>query len=234
MHRFRLYGILVGVMVSLMLTCDALAFKIIEIHGYKFSASGLIFPINFMLAAVMTDSYGYDLAGRIIWIQLISQLIFIMTVNLFVLLPSSSVDPISVLYASLYSNIWRVLIASSLAIFLAYFLNDFIMSKLKIYYMGNLFIIRFLLSNAVGKAALVCISYPINLYGIYSPIEITHIAFNTWVYKMIMALILFPIAIGLSCFIKKIEKTDYYDFGISYNPMRVFSIKNHGKNKYGS
>jgi uncharacterized PurR-regulated membrane protein YhhQ (DUF165 family) len=68
-------------MVSLMLTCDALAFKIIEIHGYKFSASGLIFPINFMLAAVMTNSYGYNLAGRIIWIQLISQFIFIITVN---------------------------------------------------------------------------------------------------------------------------------------------------------
>jgi uncharacterized PurR-regulated membrane protein YhhQ (DUF165 family) len=233
MHRFRLYGVLIGIMVSLMLTCDALAFKIIEIHGYKFSASGLIFPINFMLAAVMTNSYGYNLAGRIIWIQLISQFIFIITVNLFVLLPSPGIDPISVLYASLYSNIWRVLIAASVAIFVAYFLNDFIMSKLKIYYMGNLFVVRFLFSNAVGKAALVCISYPINLYGIYSGTEIAHIAFNTWVYKMIMAFILFPVALVLSNFIKKFEKTDYYDFGISYNPMRVFSTKNHGENKYG-
>ena len=216
-----------------MLACDALAFKVIEICGYKFSASGLIFPINFMLASVMTDAYGFNLAGRIIWIQLISQFIFIVTINIFVLLPSSGIDPVSSLYSSLYGNIWHVLFSSSLAIFTAYFINDFIMSKLKIYYGGKLFAVRFLASNAIGKAALVCISYPINLYGIYPINEIAHIALNTWIYKMIMALILFPVALILSFYIKKFEKTDHYDFGVSYNPLSVFSTNNYGKNKYG-
>jgi len=232
MHKLRLYGILVGIMVALMLTCDALAFKVITIYGYNFSASGLIFPLNFMLAAVVTNVYGYDLAGRIIWIQLITQFIFIVTVNIFVLLPSPNMDPISDLYFSLYKNIWRVIFSSSLAIFIAYFINDFIMSKLKIYYRGNLFIIRFLLSNAVGKAALVCISYPINLSGLYPINEIIHIALNTWIYKMVMAVLLFPAAWFLSDFIKKVEKMDYYDFGISYNPISVFSQKTQGENKF--
>lgn len=234
MHKLRLYGILVGIMVSLMLACDALAFKVIAIHGHNFSASGLIFPVNFMLAAVVTNAYGYSLAGRIIWIQLITQFIFIITLNIFVLLPSPDINPVANLYFSLYKNIWHVIFSSSLAVFIAYFMNDFIMSKLKIYYQGSFFIMRFLLSNAIGKTALVCISYPINLYGLYSTNEIAHIALNTWIYKMIMAIFLLPIAWALSNFIKKSEKIDYYDFGISYNPISVFSIKSQGENKFDS
>ena len=232
MHKFRLYGILIGLMVALMLACDALAFKVVVIYGFNFSASGLIFPINFMLAAVMTNSYGYNLAGRVIWIQLVSQFIFIVILNLFVLLPSPEIDPISSLYSTLYGHIWRVLFSSSLAVFIAYFINDFIMSKLKIYYGGKLFPVRFLISNAIGNAALVFISYPINFYGLYPINEIAHIAFNTWVYKMVMSFFLFPLALLVSSYIKRIEKIDYYDFGVSYNPLSVFSTVHHGKNKY--
>ena len=106
------------------------------------------------------------------------------------------------------------------------------MSKLKIYLSGKYFIIRFLISNAIGTAILVSISYPINFYGLYPISHIAVIAFNTWIYKMILAIMLFPIAILLTNIIKRVEKLDFFDYGISYNPITIFNENISGQNKY--
>lgn len=232
MHKLKLYTPLIGLMITILLICDALAFKVVSIYGYDFSASGLIFPLGFILASIITEVYGFTLAGRIIWVQLLCQASFILTVNLFVLLPSPDGSMTGLYYLNLYHNLWHVLIAATIAIVSAYFVNDIIMSKLKIYLSGKYFIIRFFTSNAIGTAILVSISYPINLYGLYSLNHIAVIAFNTWVYKMVLAVVLFPVAILLANAIKRLEKLDYFDYGISYNPINVFSESVHGKNKY--
>lgn len=232
MHRLKLYAPLIGLMITILLICDALAFKVVSIYGHDFAASGLIFPLGFLLASIITEVYGFTLAGRIIWAQLLCQVSFILTVNLFVLLPSPNDSVTSLHYFSLYHNLWHVLIASTTAVIVAYFINDMIISKLKIYLSGDHFIMRFMFSNAISAAILVCISYPINFYGLYPLNRIAIIALNTWVYKVIIAVILFPIALFLSGIIKRIEKLDYFDYGISYNPLTVFSENVSGENKY--
>lgn len=232
MHKLKLYAPLIGLMITILLICDALAFKVVSIYGHDFAASGLIFPLGFLLASVITEVYGFTLAGRIIWVQLLCQISFILTVNLFVLLPSPTDSVTALHYFNLYHNLWHVLIAGTTALIAAYFMNDIIMSKLKIYLSGNHFIMRFIISNAIATAILVCISYPINFYGLYPVDQIAVIAFNTWIYKMVMAVILFPLALFLSSLIKRIEKLDYFDYGISYNPLTVFSENVSGENKY--
>lgn len=232
MHRLKLYGFLLGLMITILLICDALAFKAVSIYGYDFAASGLIFPLGFLLASIITEVYGFTLAGRIIWVQLMCQALFIVTINLFILLPSPEGSATSLHYLALYHNLWRVLVAATIAVMSAYFINDIIMSKLKIYLSGKYFIMRFFISNAIGNAILVAISYPINFYNLYSFNHIMVIALNTWVYKMILAVILFPIAILSANAIKRIEKLDYFDYGISYNPISVFSENVSGINKY--
>lgn len=232
MHRLRLYAPLIGLMITVLLMCDALAFKVVSIYGHDFSASGLIFPLGFLLASVITEVYGFALAGRIIWVQLLCQALFILVINLFVLLPSPDNSVTASHYFYIYHNLWRVLIAGTTALISAYFVNDIIMSKLKIYLSGNYFVTRFITSNAISTAILVSISYPINFYGLYSFNQIITIAFNTWIYKMLFAVLLFPLAILLANAIKKIEKLDYFDYGVSYNPMTVFSENIPGENKY--
>jgi len=219
-------------MITILLICDALAFKVVSVNGCDFAASGLIFPLGFLLASIITEVYGFALAGRIIWVQLMCQALFILMINLFVLLPSPKGSSATLHYLNLYQNLWHVLIASTIAVVFAYFINDIIMSKLKIYLSGKYFIIRFFSSNSIGNLILVTISYPINFYGLYSINHIAVIALNTWVYKMVLAIILFPVAILFSNGVKRIEKLDYFDYGISYNPIAVFSENVSGKNKY--
>ncbi len=229
--QFKFYGLLIGILVSILVTCDALSFKVINIFGYDIAVSGILFSFSFPLAAVATEVYGYKFAVRIVWIQLFSQFFFITVVSLIIRL-SSQHDIISILYFDLYKQLWRVLIASTIAVPISYFINNFLMSIIKVYYKGNHLIARTLVSNIIGAAILVSISYPINYYGIYSLHHIANIAFNTWLLKLILSIILLPISIILSFVLKKIEKTDFYDYGISYNPVKVFSNNDLGKNEW--
>jgi uncharacterized PurR-regulated membrane protein YhhQ (DUF165 family) len=134
----------------------------VSIRGYNFAASGLIFSLSFLLASVATEVYGYKLVGRIIWIQMLCQAVFILFVN----------------------------------------------------------------------AVLVSIAYPINLSAQYEMSYIANIAFNTWVYKMMATTLIFPAALVIAAYVKKIEKIDFYDYGGHYNPLLVFRSNLPGKNKY--
>ena len=120
-----------------MLICDALAFKVISIYGYGFAASGLIFPLGFLLASIITEVYGFTLAGRIIWVQMLCQASFILTINLFVLLPSPG-NSMSTSNYFQFIIISEVLLASTTAVVSAYFINNIIMSKLNSIYQENI------------------------------------------------------------------------------------------------
>lgn len=234
MSKLKLYGLFVGLSITIMLLCDTLAFKVIRINGYDFAASGLIYSFSFFLASIATEVYGYNLAGRIIWIQLLSHVTFIMVITLLIRLPSPPTSVKHPIYFDLYHDLWRVLIGSCIAIPFAYFVNDFIISKMKIYMYGKVFILRFLSSSIIGNAILVAISYPVTFYSLYSVNHIVIIAANTLVYKVSIAILLLPLGVWLSGIIKRVEKLDYYDYGTSYNPITVFENSATGENKYAT
>lgn len=231
--NFKCYGFLIGFLVSILLTCDALSFKVISLFGYDVAVSGILFSFSFPIAAIATEVYGYNLAVRIVWIQICSQAFFIIIVSAIIRL-SSAHDPVSILYYQLYSGLWRVLLAATVAVPISYFINDYLMSLIKIYNKGNLFISRALISNVIGTGVLVTLSYPMNYYHIYSMSHIAAIAFNTWLVKIAIAVLLLPFTMLISKSLKKIENLDYYDYGVSYNPIKAFDSHEKGKNLWDS
>lgn len=208
-----------------MLSCDTLSFEIINIFGFNLSASGVIFPIDFILLSIVTNSYGYKAAGKIIWYMLIAQLLFILFINSIVLIGADIHNKIQNSYYTIYHNIWKLIFSSSIAISLSYFINDFLVSfcKVKIKLLEQQTIIRILISTGISQAILVSVSYSINFYDLYTYNQIFHIGIDTWIYKMICILAFSPIIFLTSALIKRIDKADAYDTEINYNPFLVFS-----------
>lgn len=221
---YCIYEILLGLCITVMLACDTLAFATVDFYGFKLSASGVIFPLDFLLLGVATDAYGYKASGRIVWYMVFSQLLFIVLVNTISVLGHKIDNSTQAAYFFIYHSMWKLIFSSSTAILISYFINDFFVSfsKIKVKFLEQKTIIRILLSSAISQAILVTISYPINLYGIYKYSDIFSIAFNTWIYKMICILVLIPIISILVLLIKKVDKSDAYDIGINYNPFLVF------------
>lgn len=218
---YKLYGLLVGLTVTIMVVCDTMMFKVFNLNGFKITASGIIFSSFFLLSTISTEVYGYRLGGRTVWIVVLCQTIYVLLINLCVIIQPDSND-LAKNYHILFNDFWRVTVATWISMPASYFCNCLLISKLKIYFSGRFFIVRYTLSAMMAQAVLLLTDYPISLSSRYGFHELINIIITTWCYKVFMAIGLFPIGIYLIQKIKKIEKTDYYDWGISYNPLTVF------------
>ncbi|MEA9391462.1 VUT family protein [Acerihabitans sp. TG2] len=218
---YKLYGLFVGLMVTIMIVCDTVVYKVINIYDFKITASGIIFSLCYLLSTISTEVYGYKLGGRTVWIMVFSQTVYVLLINLCAIIQKDS-NLISEHYYHLFHNFWQVMVGTWISVPASYFCNSLLISKLKIYFGGRFFIIRYTLSAMIAQAVLLLTSYPISLSSKYSFHELVNIIATTWSYKVVMSILLLPVGIYLVGVIKKIEKTDYYDWGISYNPLSVF------------
>jgi len=218
---YKLYGLFVGLMVTIMIVCDTVVYKVINIYEFKITASGIVFSLCYLLSTISTEVYGYKLGGRTVWIMVFSQTIYVLLINLCAIIQKDS-NPISEHYYYLFHNFWQVMVGTWISVPASYFCNSLLISKLKIYFGGRFFIIRYTLSAMIAQAVLLLTSYPISLSSKYGIHELVNIIATTWSYKVVMSILLLPVGIYFVGIIKKIEKTDYYDWGISYNPLSVF------------
>lgn len=231
---YRLYGLIVGLSVTIMIVSDTLIYKTVDVHGLKITASGIVFSLCFLLSTISTEVYGYRLGGRTVWVFVSCQTMFAVLINIFAVIQPDG-NQIAKQYYFLFHDFWRVMLAVWASVPTAYFCNGFIVSKLKIYFNGRLFIARYILSAMLSQGLMLSIAYPINLFGKYSNIDLVNIILTTWSYKVVMSVVLLPLASYLSPLVKRIERTDYYDWGIPYNPFLVFKENNSNieRNRYG-
>lgn len=221
-NDFRLYGLFVGLTVTIMITCDTLVYKVIDIYGLKITASGIIFSLCFLLSTISTEVYGYKLGGRTVWIIVVCQTLYVLLINTSAIIQIDS-NQISKDYYDLFHEFWRVMVGTWVSVPASYFCNGFLISRLKVYFGGRLFVVRYTIASMFTQAALLLTAYPISLSSKYNIHELVNIISTTWSYKVVMSIVLLPIGVFLVGFVKRIEKTDYYDWGVSYNPFSVFS-----------
>lgn len=207
-----------------MITCDTLVYKVFDIYQFKITASGMIFSLYFLISTIISEVYGYRLAVRSIWIMVFCQSIYVVLLYLCAT-TQTDIYPLSIHYYALYYDFWRVMVGTWTSVPVSYFINSFIISKMKVYFEGKWFLIRYLLASMITQAVLLLTSYPISLSGKYSFYQLFNVIATTWLYKVLISIILIPIALWLVVVVKRIEKTDHYDWNESYNPIKSFNIR---------
>ena len=81
--------VVTAVFVTLYLTSNIMAVKVISIFGlFYFDAGTLTFPFAYMLGDVLTEIWGYRIARRIIYLTLLCNIILVVFTTLGVYLPS--------------------------------------------------------------------------------------------------------------------------------------------------
>lgn len=213
-----------------MVTCDSLVYRVLDIYGLKITASGIIFSFCFLLATITTEVYGYKYGGRIIWIIVFCQTIYTALLNIFSIIQPTN-NHIAYAYHELYGSFWRVMIGTWVSVPISYFCNGFIVSKLKIFFNGRFFFIRYTISVAIAQFLLLVSAYSISISSMYKIEDLILIIATTWSYKVIMSIVLLPIGIYLSGLVKRIEGVDYYDWSTSYNPFNVFKTESDNLNR---
>jgi len=207
---------------SMLLVSHSVAYLIINLKFFAFGvaalgASGILFPITFANSDIITEQYGSDHNNLIIWMMLIGQLSYLVT--LLLLKSATNNANIHIIAA----HFFRQIFAATPSILSAFWVGGSIITFFRIHKLR--FIWRVIISTVFAKAAMSLITYGILFFHVYSVDKTLEITFNMWIFKTIFGIMLLPYIIGSAKIFNTFRKSVHHRKD-SYNLLdfRVYTI----------
>ncbi|MEI6276732.1 MAG: queuosine precursor transporter [Prolixibacteraceae bacterium] len=218
---FMMAGILFAICL---LISNILATKIILIGSWAAPAGVLIFPIAYILNDVIVEVWGYQKARLIIWSGFAVNILAVLFFSLAMVMPAAPFWHNQEAFNTILGNTPRIIAASLTAYLTGSFLNAMVMSKVKVLMKGKNFSVRAILSTLVGETADSMIFIFIAFAGNLPLNALIGMVFTQALIKTIYEILILPFTILVVRWVKKVEGSDIYDHGVSYNPFLIKQV----------
>ena len=166
-------------------------------HILSVTAGLLVFPISYIINDCIAEVWGYRKARLIIWLGFAMNFLVIILSRVAVMLPAAP--------------FWEG----------EEVLNAYVMSRMKIRSAGRNFSARAILSTLVGESADSLLFFPIAFGGIIPVDELLKMIAVQALLKTLYEILILPVTIRVVHYIKRVDETDTYDEGISYNVWKI-------------
>lgn len=200
------------------LTADSVAYKLVVIGPTIEPGPPFIFPISYMIADIIAEVYGYQIAKKIIWITLFYELLYAIIIKLIIKLPSPAFWQFQHSYNIVFGNILRFVLAGIAAVLSSSFINVYAISKWKILMKGRHFWLRSIAASAISGFVLIAV---IIIFGYSGTVSLKHISImflSIYGLELFYAILLAWPAWMLTGFLKIKEQMDVYDTNTNFNP----------------
>jgi len=179
----------------------------------------LIFPLTFFSADLITELYGYRYAKLLVFMTIFFMGLFSLLAYISAMFPSyyPSMSQLPA-YMDLYPMCF---LGIALATFWSYYINNMIISKMKIMWSGKLFGLRTIISASIGHLAYSFIAVIVFYAFRMNFVDILYMVLSMYIWKMTVEVIVSPLAQLIANKIKTYD-ADKYDYNVKYNP---FSFK---------
>ncbi|MDF1760378.1 MAG: queuosine precursor transporter [Coxiellaceae bacterium] len=227
--QFKYYMLLSVFYAVLMITAQAVAYRMMLLGPFIEPGGIFIFPATFALSDIIAEVYGPTLARRTIFTALIAQSFF----SLIPLWVNAMPHPINWHHMDAYHLVfgasWLVFLSNLTAVLVGMILNAQIIGKTKILTQGRYFSLRSLFSSAIGEFVLTAIIVAIALV----PVEGWHtgmqLFINMFLFKVVFSAIAVLPASLIVVLLKKVERVDIYEEHVSFNPLSALLRRNSSK-----
>ena len=190
-------------------------------HILSVTAGLLVFPISYIINDCIAEVWGYRKARLIIWLGFAMNFLVIILSRVAVMLPAAPFWEGEEAFNFVFGLAPRIAAASLLAFLVGSFLNAYVMSRMKIRSAGRNFSARAILSTLVGESADSLLFFPIAFGGIIPADELLKMIAVQALLKTLYEILILPVTIRVVHYIKRVDETDAYDEGISYNVWKV-------------
>ncbi len=217
--QFKYYHILLTIIVSVQLMCFILVKRHIEIFGISTTASGILFPLDIYLFEVIGYCYGYEYSRQAVWVNSISHILFFSVIQSFNFLPyATTMKPEYVqAYQVLFKYSYWIIIGSFLGNLCGDFFSAILVPRSKVFFKNKFTKTTIFIIHVISELITISISYTIiNLPDGYSIIQISKLVGGTMIFKIIIAIIMLPLAKKLIAIIREAETVDIYDQNQDY------------------
>ena len=190
-------------------------------HILSVTAGLLVFPISSIINDCIAEVWGYRKARLIIWLGFAMNFLVIILSRVAVMLPAAPFWEGEEAFNFVFGLAPRIAAASLLAFLVGSFLNAYVMSRMKIRSAGRNFSARAILSTLVGESADSLLFFPIAFGGIIPADELLKMIAVQALLKTLYEILILPVTIRVVHYIKRVDETDTYDEGISYNVWKI-------------
>lgn len=218
---FMLLGILFNVCL---IAANLLETKVVQVGGITVTAGLLVFPISYMINDCIAEVWGFKKARLIIWSGFAMNFFVVALGLIAVALPAAPFWEGEQHFNFVFGMAPRIVAASLVAFLVGSFLNAYVMSKMKVASGGKNFSVRAICSTVVGETADSLIFFPIAFGGIIAWPHLLVMMGIQIVLKTIYEIMILPVTIRVVKSIKRIDGSDVYDKGISYNVLKIKEI----------
>lgn len=209
---------LTGLFVAVVLISGIVSTKIINIWWLHFDGGTLLFPLSYIFGDILTEVYGYKRSRIVIWTWFVSMVLMSSMIILIWVIPAWWERA----YQQDYNNILmltpRIFLASIIAYAVGEFINSYIIAKLKIRTKGKHLFLRLIGSTVAGQFIDTTLFVIIAFGWLMSNHTLFKIGLATYLFKIILEVILFPITKYLISKLKNIEDMDHFDNDTNFNP----------------
>lgn len=213
-----LFGILFNVCL---ITANLLETKVLSVCGITLTAGLLVFPISYIINDCMVEVWGFRKARLIIWSGFAMNFFVVLMGQLAVLLPGAPFWDGAESFNFVFGMAPRIVAASLLAFLAGSFLNAYVMSRMKLRDGGRRFSWRAIASTVVGETADSLIFFPIAFGGLVPVGELLRMMAVQIFLKTFYEIVALPVTNVVVRRVKKLDGSDVYDDGISYNILKI-------------
>ena len=217
-HRFVFIAAL---FVTILVTSNILAVKLIEVAGLVLPAAIILFPISYILGDVLTEVYGYSQTRRVIWLGFLLNLVAVTAIWAAGLIPAAGFWQGQGAWTTIFGQVPRILAASFIAYLIGEFANAYVLAKIKIATGGKMLWLRTIGSTIIGQGLDSAVFITLAFAGVIPAPAIIAAIVGQWFVKSAYEAAATPLTYAVVGYLKRAEGIDFYDTGTRFNPLAV-------------
>ena len=217
-HRFVFIAAL---FVTILVTSNILAVKLIEVAGLVLPAAIILFPISYILGDVLTEVYGYSQTRRVIWLGFLLNLVAVTAIWAAGLMPAAGFWQGQEAWTTIFGQVPRILAASFIAYLIGEFANAYVLAKIKIATGGKMLWLRTIGSTIIGQGLDSAVFITLAFAGLIPAPAIIAAIVGQWFVKSAYEAAATPLTYAVVGYLKRAEGIDFYDTGTRFNPLAV-------------
>lgn len=229
--QYKYPYLLLGLYLTFLLSTVCLASRITQIGAMLEPGGIFVFPLTFSICDIVGEVYGYAYPRLFIWIGVLAEFLFSLVVITVSHLPAPEFFTQASAYEIVFDPTLRYVGSGLVGLLIGELTNVYLLSKWKIFLKGKFFIMRSLLSTALGQALLTIVVDMLNYFGKLTEHHLGWMMVCGYLWKMSCAvLMVFPAWLVVK-YLKKVEQVDHYDIHTNFNPF-IFGLHEETPNDY--
>jgi len=219
---FQYYPIIAMLFITSEIIGLTLGPRLIYVFGLLLPGGIFFFPLTYFFLDVVTEVYGYKQARHLIWSNLLCQCVYGAMIYIALQMNVAPMLKNNHEFKVVLGNIPYMVIASLLATFSSYFVNAFVLAKLKILTKGRWYALRTIGSTAIAEAFFSIVWVLVFFHGSLPGVDKLWLILSQYVLKVSYEVLATPFTYIAAGFLKRKEGVDVYDYKTKFT---VFSLE---------